>query len=80
MDLQGKGTELQKDINAALNGGMQATGFRDKYSDGLYSIVEANFILPVMVDLVTSNKSMKDKQEKAELISNKISLFCAAFI
>lgn len=70
MNLHGKGGELQEAI-AGLCKPETHANFKEKYGQKFYDFSFDNFIAPI---------ALADNQEAvAKVISNKLSLFCAAF-
>ncbi len=77
MDLNGKGSEMDKDIRELLQNKMTDKVFEAKYDKGLLELVNDSFKMPLVRLLMDKDPELK---KKAQEISNKISLFCAAFM
>ncbi len=75
MNLQGKGHDLGDDIPKLMQSADNHESFKEKYGMAAFDICFDSFIMPILIA-----KTKEEGEEIAKRTSNKISLFCAAFV
>jgi hypothetical protein len=79
-DVRGKGKKMDEDIRSYLANKMTYKAFLREYGVEIARIVENNFQEDMLDVMESANGDETTLKEGMASVSNRISLFCAAFV